>query len=155
MEGKKPIYKRAWFWVIIVVLALGCYGSTLNKEQQAEENVVIEATAEPTTAPTAEPTEEPTAEPTVEPTTEPTAEPTTEPTAEPTEEPTAEPTAVPTDERAAANEHEYVLNTSTMKFHLLSCASVDSINPENKKMVTTTRDKLIDQGYDPCKICDP
>ena len=143
MEGKKPIYKRAWFWVIIIVLALGCYGSTLNNDQQAEENVVIEATVEPTTVPTAEPTAEPTEEPTIEPTTEPTAQ------------PTAEPTAAPTDEPAAANEHEYVLNTSTMKFHLLSCASVDSIDPDNKKMVKTTRDKLITQGYEPCKICDP
>ena len=49
----------------------------------------------------------------------------------------------------------YVLNTKTLKFHLPGCSDVLQIAPENKKTTTTTRESLIEQGYTPCKRCDP
>ena len=66
-----------------------------DSEEQEDEEVVFE---EPTAEPIEEPTEEPTAEPTEKPTAEPTEEPTEVPTAEPTTEPTAEPTPEATEE---------------------------------------------------------
>ncbi len=49
----------------------------------------------------------------------------------------------------------YVLNTSSKKFHLPTCSSVETIAEQNRQEVTATRDELLAQGYDPCKICDP
>ena len=50
---------------------------------------------------------------------------------------------------------DYVLNTSSKKFHLLGCASVDEIKTENREDVTKTRSAVIDMGYTPCKNCNP
>lgn len=52
-------------------------------------------------------------------------------------------------------EGEYILNTNTMKFHLPSCSSVDQIKEENRKKVTSRREKIIDEGYLPCQRCKP
>lgn len=49
----------------------------------------------------------------------------------------------------------YVLNTSSKKFHLPECSSVESIQEQNKQTVTCDRQDLIDQGYEPCGRCDP
>lgn len=49
----------------------------------------------------------------------------------------------------------YVLNTSSQKFHLPECSSVESIQEQNKQTVTCDRQDLIDQGYEPCGRCDP
>jgi beta-lactamase superfamily II metal-dependent hydrolase len=50
---------------------------------------------------------------------------------------------------------EYVLNTSSMKFHLTSCSSVEKIGKNNKEYSSEHRDTLIDNGYTPCGYCDP
>ena len=50
---------------------------------------------------------------------------------------------------------EYVLNTSSMKFHLPSCSSVDTIDPANREDYTGTRDEVISMGYAPCGRCKP
>lgn len=50
---------------------------------------------------------------------------------------------------------EYVLNTSSMKFHLPSCSSVDTIDPANREDYTGTRDEVIAMGYAPCGRCKP
>ena len=50
---------------------------------------------------------------------------------------------------------EYILNTSTKKFHYPSCSSVKQMKASNKKEYTGSRDDLIAQGYDPCKKCNP
>lgn len=50
---------------------------------------------------------------------------------------------------------EYILNTNTKKFHYPSCSSVKQMKASNKKEYTGSRDDLIDQGYDPCKKCNP
>ncbi len=49
----------------------------------------------------------------------------------------------------------YVLNTNTLKFHILSCSSVQDMKPQNKKESNLTREELIEQGYKPCKLCNP
>lgn len=49
----------------------------------------------------------------------------------------------------------YVINASSMKFHKEDCSSISSMNPANKKVVTSTRDELVSEGYSPCGICKP
>ena len=71
-------------------------------------------------------------------------------TVAPTATPKKKATATP-----AAGRKRYVLNTKTMKFHLPSCSEVDKIANENKKTTTTTRESLINQGYDACQKCKP
>ena len=53
---------------------------------------------------------------------------------------------------AQGNEISYVLNTKSRKFHLPSC---DSLPTENRQDVAITRDEVIEQGYTPCKRCNP
>lgn len=50
---------------------------------------------------------------------------------------------------------DYVLNTSSRKFHLPGCASIDRMAEENKQEFTRARDELISQGYEPCGNCNP
>ena len=54
-----------------------------------------------------------------------------------------------------AAETTYILNTSSMKFHLPDCPSVDDIRAHNKEEFTGTRDELLDRGYEPCGSCRP
>lgn len=49
----------------------------------------------------------------------------------------------------------YVVNTSSMKFHLPDCLGVRNMNEKNKMEVTSTRDELINEGYKPCGTCNP
>ena len=46
----------------------------------------------------------------------------------------------------------YVLNTRNKKFHRLSCSSLPTNNREDTDM---SREEIISQGYEPCKICNP
>lgn len=48
----------------------------------------------------------------------------------------------------------YVLNTSTKKFHRPSCSDVKKINPENYSTVSSRTD-AISSGYSPCGRCKP
>ena len=50
---------------------------------------------------------------------------------------------------------DYVLNTSTYKFHYPSCSSVGDMKPENTSYFTGSRDEVIAQGYKPCGRCKP
>lgn len=59
-----------------------------------------------------------------------------------------------TSEEEAAGKDEYILNTSTRKFHKKSCSSVEDIKEENIGYASD-REDLIEQGYSPCKRCDP
>ncbi len=84
---------------------------------------------------------------------------TEKPTETPKETPTETPTEAPTEEVtqapatvAPSTGQQYVLNTSSMKFHLPTCKYLPT---KNRKDVTATRDELIEQGYDPCKRCNP
>ena len=45
--------------------------------------------------------------------------------------------------------------SSSFKFHVPSCSSADDIKAKNRKDVDWSRDKVISEGYVPCKRCDP
>ena len=64
----------------------------------------------------------------------------------------AEPTPAPTTDPEI---RDYVLNTSSCKFHYPSCDSVEKIKPSNREAFTGTRQELIQRGYDSCGICHP
>ena len=49
----------------------------------------------------------------------------------------------------------YILNTSSMKAHLISCGSVETISDGNKETYEGAKDALVAQGYDACGNCDP
>ena len=49
----------------------------------------------------------------------------------------------------------YVLNTNTKKFHYPDCKSVKQMKDKNKLIEETTREDLIERGYDPCGNCNP
>ena len=50
---------------------------------------------------------------------------------------------------------EYVLNTNTKRFHYPDCNSVKAMNEKNKKIITASRDEIIEEGYQPCAVCNP
>lgn len=50
---------------------------------------------------------------------------------------------------------QYVLNTSSKKFHLPSCSSVDTIKEGNRQDYQGSREALVEQGYTPCGACHP
>lgn len=52
-------------------------------------------------------------------------------------------------------EGSYVANKNTKKFHLDTCESVNEMNPANRLFFEGFRQDLIDQGYVPCKRCNP
>lgn len=58
-------------------------------------------------------------------------------------------------EQGVAVETAYVLNTSSMKFHMPDCDSVDDMSARNREEYTGTRDELIARGYEPCGGCHP
>lgn len=49
----------------------------------------------------------------------------------------------------------YILNTSSKKFHKTSCSGANSISEKNRSEYTGTRSMLIVQGYEPCGTCNP
>ena len=59
------------------------------------------------------------------------------------------------DTDSTAAKQTYILNTNTKKFHKPGCRSVKQMSEKNKKEVKDTRDHIISDGYDPCKICNP
>ena len=56
--------------------------------------------------------------------------------------------------QSGAGQH-YVINTSSMKFHLPDCPGVSNMSEQNKQEYTGSREELIAQGYSPCGTCDP
>lgn len=52
-------------------------------------------------------------------------------------------------------EHTYILNTNTLKFHKPDCSSINQMSEHNKGEFSGTRDEMIAQGYEPCKNCNP
>lgn len=63
-------------------------------------------------------------------------------------------------ETAAQSEPEtqktegYVLNDNSKKFHLPSCKYASTVS-SNQRYVSDARDHLIEEGYVPCKVCNP
>ncbi len=50
---------------------------------------------------------------------------------------------------------EYVLNTNTKRFHYPDCDSVKAMKEKNKRVITSSREEIIDMGYQPCAVCNP
>lgn len=48
----------------------------------------------------------------------------------------------------------YVGNSNTGKFHMAGCSSVSKMSEKNK-VFFSSRNEAINQGYVPCKICNP
>ncbi len=59
---------------------------------------------------------------------------------------------IPEQQNTEAN---YVLNTSTKKFHYPSCKDVKKIKPSNYSTSSASRDDIVAQGYSPCGHCKP
>lgn len=49
----------------------------------------------------------------------------------------------------------YIVNLSSKKFHTEDCPSISKIKEDNKKIYTGSRQNLINNGYEPCKQCNP
>lgn len=50
---------------------------------------------------------------------------------------------------------EYVVNTSSGKFHLATCSQADNIKAENKASFTVARSQMLAWSYTPAGCCDP
>ncbi len=55
----------------------------------------------------------------------------------------------------AEQEATYILNRSSKKFHLPSCANGQKIKEENRLTYTGTQRELKEDGYSPCGNCLP
>lgn len=60
-----------------------------------------------------------------------------------------------TDTGTEAVKKDYILNTNTKKIHDPSCSSVEETLPKNRKKVKEDRNKLIEDGFEPCQRCKP
>lgn len=67
--------------------------------------------------------------------------------------------SIETEKQQMKDENEtnivYVLNTNTMKFHLSNCRYAESISEVNREETTKSRDELLSEGYEACKVCNP
>lgn len=54
-----------------------------------------------------------------------------------------------------SEEVTYVLNNNSKKFHRPDCAAINKIADHNKEYSYDSREELIEQGYDPCGLCNP
>jgi len=50
---------------------------------------------------------------------------------------------------------DYVLNTSSKKFHKTTCSGVSTMSSKNRQDYSGNRADLISQGYVPCSQCNP
>ena len=60
---------------------------------------------------------------------------------------------VPTE--SSRTQPDYVVNTSSKKFHNLDCGNGQQTKEENKEYYTGTRQALLDAGYVPAGCCNP
>lgn len=59
------------------------------------------------------------------------------------------------EKRDTVDETDYILNTSTKKFHKPFCPGIRDMKEKNKKSFTGKRESLIKDGYSPCGMCRP
>ena len=57
--------------------------------------------------------------------------------------------------KAPPAQGSYVMNTTSMKFHVDTCTQADGISEKNRDTFTGSRQELLDQGYVPAGCCDP
>lgn len=60
-----------------------------------------------------------------------------------------------TSKNTSKTQVSYVINEDTGKFHLPSCRFVKQMNDENKVISKKSRDSLLKEGYEACKVCNP
>jgi DNA-entry nuclease len=65
---------------------------------------------------------------------------------------TQSPTTQSTENEAS---YDFILNINSKKFHSPDCTSVNKMAKKNKKSFNGKRSELINDGYTPCKICEP
>ncbi len=58
-------------------------------------------------------------------------------------------------DKKSAGEKDYILNTSSRKFHLPSCTGAGDVDPSNREEFFGSRSQLIKDGYSPCGRCKP
>lgn len=155
----------AAFWVVFCTVG-GIAGTQKGPGDIQLSDPISKITSKASPAPTAtpEPTPTPEPSPTPEPTSTPVPE-TAKPSAAPpqTQQGTQNNTVTPGNASGSggqtapqpANEANYVLNTSTHKFHRPTCGDVDKIAAGNLSNVYDSRSNLIAQGYAPCGHCHP
>lgn len=81
---------------------------------------------------------------------------TTKATTKPTTKATTKKVQKPTENNGGGSHAQtYILNTNTKKFHYPNCSSVGQMNEENKWERTCSREEIINDGYEPCKRCNP
>ena len=61
----------------------------------------------------------------------------------------------PKAEDDTAVKSNYVLNNNTMTFHKPDCSSVAKMSDKNKSYSSAAREQIMDEGYEPCQICNP
>ncbi|MBQ5950953.1 MAG: MBL fold metallo-hydrolase [Lachnospiraceae bacterium] len=76
-------------------------------------------------------------------------------TAAPETEPKKKETEPEITEPVRAQGEDYILNTSTKKFHYPNCRSVKQMKEKNKEYFHGTREEVIQRGYEPCGNCHP
>lgn len=152
---------RKWLRIVVAaVLIVACIATVPTSKTEEEQpaqvsdqtaSQVVEEAAQEEVAPEETPVEDTQEEATQEEETTPVSTPETTPEPEPEQKPEAEPVVKQESEPGI----EYVLNTSSRKFHYPTCGSVDTMKEQNKGYHTGTRDELIAQGYKPCGNCEP
>lgn len=60
-----------------------------------------------------------------------------------------------TEKNTSTKQGSYVINEDTGKFHLPTCHYVKQMDEENKVTSSKSRDTLIKEGYEACKVCKP
>ncbi len=56
---------------------------------------------------------------------------------------------------ARAEEHTYILNANTKKFHDPDCFSIRHMSESNKVRFVGQREEVLEMGYSPCGHCCP
>lgn len=128
------IFKKWWFWLIIIIVGLLCIGYEDNTKNT--ENVVN------TISVVSNKIEENTITNQIENTI-------------PVEEPEEEPKEEIKEEEIKEIEHDYVVNKNTKVFHYYGCSSISNMKEKNKKEISATREEMIKRGYKPCGRCNP
>lgn len=59
------------------------------------------------------------------------------------------------EENGKTEQSEYIINENSRKFHKPDCSGVKTMKKENKREYKGSREKLIEEGYDPCGMCKP
>ncbi len=58
-------------------------------------------------------------------------------------------------ESAVIQNADYILNTNSYKFHYPTCEAVAEMSERNRKEYIGDRAELINQGFVPCRVCNP